>query len=75
MCIYLNKDQLLVQIQVEGCIDVRGNLRHVFRVAVVKHEPRVPPHFTACDHRQVQTFIIWGKMYKYANFKDVNVSF
>lgn len=49
---YLNEDDLLVPLQVQGCIHVGGDPLQLLGVAVVQQEPGVPPHSASCHHTQ-----------------------
>lgn len=44
---YLDKDQLLVLLQVQGCVNIRRDPFHLFGVAIVQHKPGILPHFIA----------------------------
>lgn len=58
--VYLYEDQLLVLLQVQGCIDVSRDSLHLFGVAVVECEPCVPPHFTACVQKKFKHLVLRG---------------
>lgn len=55
---YLNEDKLFVLLQIQGCIDIRGNPFQLFGVAVVQNKTGIPPHFIACDQKENRPFML-----------------
>lgn len=55
---YLNEDKLFVLLQIQGCIDIRGNPFQLFGVAVVQNKTGIPPHFIACDQKEHKPFTL-----------------
>lgn len=49
---YLDKDQLLVLLQVQGCIDIRGDPFHLLGVSIVQHKHCILPHFIAWNREK-----------------------